>query len=95
MQQAADPTAGGNKTSLNSTPPPPQRSGEIQYLDLYHDDNTETEKPVGSTFATVPPPGNITPTDYKEIDFIKTKALSDTRKDLESKRKSSERSVDE
>ena len=64
-------------------------------MDLYHEDNPDVEKPPGSTFATVPAPGNITPTDYKEIDFIKTKALSDTRKDLESKRKSSERSVDE
>ncbi len=40
-------------------------------------------------------PGSASPTDYKEIDFIKTKALSDVRKDLDTKRKSSEKSLDD
>ncbi len=47
-------------------------------------------------FARSPPaPGSASPTDYKEIDFVKTKALSDVRKDLDTKRKSSEKSLDD
>jgi hypothetical protein len=32
--------------------------------------------------------------DYKEIDWVKTKALNETRKAVENKRKGSEKSVD-
>ena len=95
LQQAADPQPPSlpSKKNLNSTPPPPARPGEVQYLDLDLDDNSDTEK--SPVFARSPPPGNVSPTDYKEIDFVKTKALTDIRKGLESKRKSSEKSVDE
>ena len=84
-----------DKKSLNSTPPAPQRAGEVQYLDLDLEEAAEeTER--SPVFARSPPaPGSASPTDYKEIDFIKTKALSDVRKDLDTKRKSSEKSLDD
>ena len=82
--------------SLNSTPPPPtsKRPGEVQYLDLdLNNEPADVEKsPVFQRSAAV---RCVTPTDYKEIDFIKTKALNDLTKDLEKKRKSSEKSLDE
>jgi len=82
--------------SLNSTPPPPtsKRPGEVQYLDLdLNSETSEAEKsPIFPKSLAV---RCVTPTDYKEIDFIKTKALNDMKKDLEKKRKSSEKSVDE
>ncbi len=96
LQQAAEPHAPSlpSKKNLNSTPPPPARSaGEVQYVDLDMDDTSDTEK--SPVFARSPPPGNVSPTDYKEIDFIKTKALTDVKRGVESKRKSSEKSPDE
>jgi hypothetical protein len=84
-----------NKKNLNSTPPPPPRSGEVQYLDLDLDDNSDSEK--SPVFGGRQPPAasSSEATDYKEIDFIKTNALTHIRKGLESKRKSSEKSIDE
>lgn len=84
--------------SLNSTPPPPtsKRPGEVQYLDLDLDTNREnSEAEKSPIFPKSLGVRCVTPTDYKEIDFIKTKALNDMKKDLEKKRKSSEKSVDE
>ena len=87
-----------SKKSLNSTPPPPNRPGEVQYLDLALENNSDPER--SPVFRRSPPPpanrhGKASPTEYKEIDFVKTKALTDMKKDVESKRKSSEKSVDE
>ncbi|KAK2161802.1 hypothetical protein LSH36_109g01023 [Paralvinella palmiformis] len=79
--------------ALNCTPPAPKSHGEIQYLDLALDEQSEKGK--NSLCLRTSTSGNVSPTDYKEIDFVKTKALNETQKDVESKRKSSERSADE
>lgn len=85
------------KKGLDSTPPPPKKPGEVQYLSLDLDKNgSESEKSPASPRS--PPQhlvGHSSPTDYKEIDFVKTKALGDMKKDLENRRKSSEKSIDE
>ena len=85
-----------------SKPPPPRKTGEIEYIDLDLDkEGLEPELASPGSAARTPGgpsaarTGNTTPTDYKEIDFIKTQALSETRKDLEKKRKSREKSMDE
>ena len=81
--------------SIHSTPPPPKKctgngNSEVQYLDLDlekdSDDPERSPIPIRS-----PTTGNVSPTDYKEIDFVKTMALSETIKDVESKRKSSDK----
>jgi len=79
--------------ALNCTPPAPKSHGEIQYLDLALDEQSEKGK--NSLCLRTSTSGNVSPTDYKEIDFVKTKALNETQKDVENKRKSSERSADE
>lgn len=84
--------------SLHSTPPAPKRPGEVQYLDLeleHQEDDAGGEKSPPVFSKPLPTGGTTTPTDYKEIDFVKTKALSETMKDVENKRKSSEKSMDE
>ena len=97
------PAAPAPATSLLSKPPAPASSGEVQYLDLDLDiDNNDTppvftRAPTTSAPTTLPrsvkpPPSE---TDYKEIDFVKTQALTEIRKDWENKRKSSEKSMDE
>ena len=79
--------------SLNCTPPAPKRQGEVQYLDLALENSTDKERsPMTIRSQAL---GNVSPTDYKEIDFIKTKALNDTQRDVESKRRSSERKSSE
>lgn len=82
--------------ALNCTPPAPPaptQHGEIQYLDLALEEQSDKGK--NSLCSRTLASGNVSPTDYKEIDFVKTKALNETQKDVESKRKSSERSADE
>ena len=62
----------------------------VNYLDLDHANTYED-------FETGKSPGSRSSTggsDYKDIDWIKTKALNDTRKAVENKRKGSEKSVD-
>ena len=52
--------------------------------------------PTGARMGgTLPRGGNTSPTEYKEIDFVKTQALSETKKIVENKRKSSEKSIDD
>lgn len=89
------------KKSLNSTPPPPPTSSlEVQYLDL----DLGADKPgykieqvacstQGKSKEQAPPPPSTT--DYREIDFVKTKALGRMKQDVEKKRLSSEQSTDE
>lgn len=86
------------KRNLNSTPPPPKKPGEIEYLDLGLDEppSGKERSPVIGGRPPVAAGGNVTPTEYHDIDFVKTQALIETRKDLESKRKSSSsKSVDD
>lgn len=86
------------KKSLESTPPPPKTALEIQYLDLdLHGEQIEEEdSEEGSSISTkdCSQTCGVT-TDYREIDFIKTKALGIMKHDLEKKRKSSDKSSDE
>ncbi|XP_064636379.1 GRB2-associated-binding protein 1-like isoform X2 [Lineus longissimus] len=67
----------------------PKGSGdEIQYLDL--DLQATPEKKVIKRSPKLSKPvtaGNVSPTEYKEIDFLKTHALNETRKTLESEHK--------
>ena len=77
------------KKSLHSTPPPPKKKDEIQYLDLELEENSDGERSPNTTRS--PGAGSSSPTDYKEIDFIKTTALRETKSYVESKRKSSEK----
>ena len=82
--------------SLHSTPPPPKKAGEIQYLDLdldIHKDSSDPERSPGACAKS--PSRTISVTEYREIDFVKTEALTQTKKEIENKRKSSEKSVDE
>ena len=87
------------KKSLNSMPPPPPASTlEVQYLDLdLAADKTGlkheiTANVTGSREQVSP---SLSSTDYREIDFIKTKALGKMKQDVEKKRLSSEQSTDE
>ena len=85
--------------SLDSKPPAPsaanssRASGDhrLQYLslDLVGHSAPDPKPP------REPPARSSSPTEYKEIDFVKTQALKETKKELENKRKSSERSMDE
>ncbi|ELT93630.1 hypothetical protein CAPTEDRAFT_220911 [Capitella teleta] len=77
------------KGSLGSTPPPPKKSSEVQYLSL------DLDKSGADPERSPASPRSPQATDYKEIDFVKTKALGEMKKDLENRRKSSERSIDE
>ena len=78
------------------TPPAPGCKGrEIQYLYLDMDPSDADPKPKSSTLNKSPTAA-MSSTDYKEIDFIKTRALSDTRKDREhTKRTSSDKSIED
>ena len=96
FQQSADPSGLPNKKHLNSTPPPPNRAGEVQYLDLDLEESEEQsrDRSPASTRSLAPPSAD-SQTDYKEIDFVKTNALCHLKKDLLSVRRSSQRSLDE
>lgn len=67
-----------------------QNDSEVNYLDLDHgsptDDVASGKSPGGRS--------SLSGSDYKEIDWLKTQALIDTRKAVENKRKGSEKSVD-
>jgi hypothetical protein len=80
---------------LYKAPPPvPERfthfDSSVNYLDLDHgasSEDTGTGKSPSGRSSTAG-------SDYKEIDWVKTKALNETRIAVESKRKGSEKSVD-
>ena len=60
----------------------------MNYLDLDHGDASEEDgKSPGGRSSTAE-------SNYREIDWVKTKALNDTRKLVENKRKGSEKSTD-
>lgn len=78
-------------------PPPPKKlphirpKNAIQYLDLNLEESSGAEKsPMINRSQHLPPPE----TDYNEIDWVKTKALLETKKDLESERRCSEKSAE-
>ena len=60
----------------------------IMYLDLDHGDSGNSTG--GSISSSRPSLVSTAGSDYKEIDWIKTKALHDTRKDVENKLKGTE-----
>ncbi|XP_060084049.1 GRB2-associated-binding protein 1-like isoform X3 [Ylistrum balloti] len=76
---------GGHSSSLwSSTPPAPkQQEAELQYLDLALDDTSDKEAMRSPHSHT----GHSTPTEYREIDFVKTQALSDVKKTVDNQRK--------
>lgn len=58
-----------------TTPPAPgSKESELKYIDLDHDDSVEqpVRSPVGAS-------GSLIPTEYHEIDFVKTDALKTVR----------------
>lgn len=69
-----------------STPPAPRsQDRELKYLDLELETNSDKE-PVRSPHSLQT--GHSSPTEYREIDFIKTQALSDVKNDVDRQRKS-------
>ncbi|KAK3597114.1 hypothetical protein CHS0354_021222 [Potamilus streckersoni] len=59
-----------------ATPPAPQnKDTELKYLDLALDDSPD--EPMRSPHV---PTGQSSPTEYREIDFVKTQALSEVKK---------------
>ena len=54
-------------------PPDPDTEPELKYLDLALDTPPDPSRPQASA-------SHGTPTEYREIDFVKTQALQDTRK---------------
>lgn len=69
-----------------STPPAPRsQDRELKYLDLELETNSDRE-PVRSPHSLQT--GHSSPTEYREIDFIKTQALSDVKNDVDRQRKS-------
>ncbi|XP_013413862.1 GRB2-associated-binding protein 1 isoform X3 [Lingula anatina] len=74
---------------LQATPPAPRKQKIVEYLDLdLSDHSSDQEKSPRLTRS--PPAAQRNQTDYKEIDFLKTKALEDIKRDLDSKRKSND-----
>ncbi|XP_069129472.1 GRB2-associated-binding protein 1-like isoform X3 [Argopecten irradians] len=76
---------GGHGSNLwGSTPPAPKRQeAELKYLDLALDDTSDKEAMRSPHSHT----GHSTPTEYREIDFVKTQALSDVKKTVDNQRK--------
>ncbi|XP_021348258.1 GRB2-associated-binding protein 1-like isoform X2 [Mizuhopecten yessoensis] len=76
---------GGHSSNLwGSTPPAPKRpEAELKYLDLALDDTSDKEAMRSPHSHT----GHSTPTEYREIDFVKTQALSDVKKTVDNQRK--------
>lgn len=63
-----------------TTPPAPSnKDTELKYVDLDHDDATDRE-PLRSPHGA---PGGVTPTEYHEIDFVKTDALRNVKESIE------------
>lgn len=59
-----------------TTPPAPgNKDTELKYVDLDHDDTTDKE----TVRSPLPAPGGLTPTEYHEIDFLKTDALRNVK----------------
>lgn len=80
---------------MHQAPPPvPGRhshvDASVNYLDLDHGATSEDAGTGKSSSGRSSTAGS----DYKEIDWVKTKALNETRKAVENKRKGSEKSVD-
>jgi len=81
-------------TQSKLPPPIPGRHGNavsvVDYLDLDHGLSADEAGPGKSPGSRSSNGGS----DYKEIDWVKTKALNETRKAVENKRKGSEKSMD-
>lgn len=67
-------------------PPAPKQDTELKYLDLALDSNSENN----THRLTAPPPGQSTPTEYKEIDFVKTIGLQELKSKVQNDRKHDE-----
>ncbi|XP_061165415.1 GRB2-associated-binding protein 1-like isoform X2 [Saccostrea echinata] len=68
-------------------PPAPKQDSELKYLDLALDNpynDHETHR------LNAPPPGQSTPTEYKEIDFVKTIGLQELKSKVQNDRKHDE-----
>lgn len=66
----------GSPDVWGTTPPAPaNKDTELKYVDLDHDDNADQE-PLRSPHGA---PGGLTPTEYHEIDFVKTDALRNVK----------------
>ena len=66
-----------------TTPPAPgNKDTELKYVDLDHDDTAENE-PMRSPHGA---PGGLTPTEYHEIDFVKTDALRNVKETVSEER---------
>ena len=78
------------KGGLLSTPPPPAKPGEIEYLDLNLDDPSQekAQRSPAMTQRATAAQGSVTPTEYHDIDFARTQALNKTRIAMETMRKS-------
>ncbi|XP_067664065.1 GRB2-associated-binding protein 1-like isoform X1 [Haliotis asinina] len=64
---------------MRAVPPPPQvqEDKELKYLDLELDEYTQETNTRSPSSVHLP---HSTPTEYREIDFVKTQALSNTKK---------------
>ena len=75
--------------SWERVPPPmmtDSKDPELKYLELDLVDQPKSQ----SIHIAHPEPGMSTPTEYREIDFVKTKALSEVKKTVEGQRKHDE-----
>lgn len=73
----------GSAGVWGSIPPTPgSKEPELKYVDLDHDETTEKE-PVRSPHGA---PGGLTPTEYHEIDFVKTDALTKIKNEVSEER---------
>lgn len=81
-----------NKQNLFCAPQAPKDSEVIKYLDLDLEDGSVPEKSAaaGKSFETL---GNATGVHYKEIDWCKTNALTETRREVENTRRTGERTL--
>lgn len=81
-----------NKQNLFCAPQVPKDSEVIKYLDLDLEDGSVPEKSAaaGKSFETL---GNATGVHYKEIDWCKTNALTETRREVENTRRTGERTL--
>ncbi|KAL4230894.1 GPI-anchor transamidase subunit gab1 [Mactra antiquata] len=70
----------GSTEVWETTPPAPgNKDTELKYVDLDHDDASDKE-PMRSPHGA---PGGVTPTEYHEIDFVKTDALRNVKESVE------------
>ncbi|KAK6172810.1 hypothetical protein SNE40_016395 [Patella caerulea] len=65
---------------VQSIPPPPAEEKELKYLDLALEETNDRESVHMRSLPMKNINANSTPTEYREIDFVKTEALSNTKR---------------